>query len=162
MERKILIFRLFFLFFFIFFNNNLFSAEIIRGHVKIVDGDTVHIGKYKIRLHGIDAPELNQNCFYKKNIWKCGKESKDFLINIIDNNEITCKIIDKDRYKRHIGICFKDNINLNKKIVLEGWAIAYRYYSKDYIIDEEIAKINKSGIWKGSFEEPYLFRKNNK
>ena len=35
---------------------------------KIIDGDTLHIGKYKIRLHGIDAPELNQNCLRKLNI----------------------------------------------------------------------------------------------
>ena len=151
--------RLFFLFFLFFFNNNLFSAELISGHAKIIDGDTVHIGKYKVRLYGIDAPELNQKCFFKKNIWRCGEESKKFLINIIDNNEIYCKIIDKDRYKRHIGICFKNKINLNKKIVQEGWAIAYRYYSKDFINDEKIAKINKLGIWKGKFEEPYLFRK---
>ena len=148
--------------FIFFFYNNLFSAEIITGHAKIIDGDTLHIGKYKIRLHGIDAPELNQDCILNDNVWNCGKESKFFLINFINNKKISCKLIDTDRYKRHIGICFKDNINLNKKIVREGWAVAYRYYSKDFIYDENIAKGNKLGIWKGDFEEPYLYRKKNK
>ena len=158
-----MIFKFLFAFVFIlFFYSNLFALELIKGHAKIIDGDTLHIGKYKIRLHGIDAPELNQNCLFNDKVWNCGKESKKFLINFINNKKISCKLIDTDRYKRHIGICFKDKINLNKKIVQEGWAIAYRYYSKDFVDDEKIAKINKSGIWKGNFEEPYLFRKKNK
>ena len=158
-----MIFKFLFIFVFIlFFYNKLHTAEIINGNAKIIDGDTLHIGKYKIRLHGIDAPELNQNCLFNHKVWNCGKESKNFLINFIDNKKISCKLIDKDRYKRHVGICFKDTINLNKKIVQAGWAIAYRYYSKDFVEDEKIAKINKSGIWKGSFEEPYLFRKKSK
>ena len=48
-----------------------------------------------------------------------------------------------------------------KELVKKGWAIAYRYYSNDYIVEEEIAKKNQSGIWKGNFEEPYLFRRKN-
>ena len=46
-------------------------------------------------------------------------------------------------------------------MVREGWAIAYRYYSKDYVNEEEIAKAEKKGIWQGSFVEPYIWRKNN-
>ena len=50
---------------------------------------------------------------------------------------------------------------MNEFMVENGWAIAYRYYSKDYIKFEDKAKRNKVGIWQGSFQEPYLFRKNN-
>ena len=162
-EANILIFKFFLIvFIFFFFFNGTQNQKLISGKAKIIDGDTIHIGSNKIRLHGIDAPELNQNCLFNDKVWNCGKESKKFLINFINNKKISCKLIDKDRYKRHIGICFKDKINLNKKIVQEGWAIAYRYYSKDFVDDENIAKINKLGIWKGDFEEPYLFRKKNK
>ena len=51
---------------------------------------------------------------------------------------------------------------LNEIIVKNGWAIAYRYYSKDYVEEELYAKTKKIGIWKGSFEEPYIYRKKNK
>ena len=34
----------------------------ITGKPRVVDGDTIHIGKTKIRLHGIDAPEMKQTC----------------------------------------------------------------------------------------------------
>ena len=39
---------------------------------------------------------------------------------------------------------------------------AYRYYSLDFTIEEESARLNKKGIWRGKFEDPYEFRKNNK
>tara|TARA_Y100000590_G_scaffold252236_1_gene283213 strand:+ start:882 stop:1370 length:489 start_codon:yes stop_codon:yes gene_type:complete len=161
MEQKILIFRLFILFFFLFFNNNILSSELIKGHAKIIDGDTIHIGKYKIRLHGIDAPEIKQTCTINEKKWNCGIKSKEYLIKFISNHIVNCKIIDKDRYNRLIGICFVNYKNINQYIVKNGWAIAYRYYSNDYIKEEEIAKKNQSGVWKGKFEEPYLFRKKN-
>ena len=46
-------------------------------------------------------------------------------------------------------------------MVSEGWAIAYRYYSKDYVNEENTAKVHKSGIWQGEFTEPYIWRKKN-
>ena len=47
-------------------------------------------------------------------------------------------------------------------MVKDGWAIAYRYFSEDYIPEEEIAKRSKKGIWQGTFIEPYVWRKKNK
>ena len=170
MDVKILIFS-----FFLFFLSILFQSyeKTIYGKPKIIDGDTVHINNKKIRLHAIDAPEINQTCSKDKFIWNCGIESKNFLKKIIDEDKIICKPTGMDKYKRYIGICYKweknflwrksnDVINLNREMVLKGWAIAYRYYSLDYIKEEEIAKNNRVGIWIGKFEEPYLFRKRNK
>ena len=76
--------------------------------------------------------------------------------------EVTCKVNGIDQYKRYIAECYLNNLNINQYMVKQGWAIAYRFYSKDYIDEEFIAKRKKLGIWKGEFEEPYLFRKKNK
>ena len=57
---------------------------------------------------------------------------------------------------------FVDNLNINQTMVKSGWAIAYRYYSADYIGEENFAQKNLLGIWRGKFEEPYIFRKKNK
>jgi endonuclease YncB( thermonuclease family) len=46
-------------------------------------------------------------------------------------------------------------------MVRNGLAVAYKRYSKDYLRDEEYAKENKLGIWKGSFERPEKWRKLN-
>ena len=163
MEANILIFKflfIFFLYFLIYYINQ--NQIIILGEAKVIDGDTIHINNNKIRLHGIDAPELNQNCIYKEKNWECGRDSKKYLLNLTNFNQVKCKVIGIDRYKRFIATCFIDHANINKMMVKEGWAIAYRYYSKDYVDEEFIAKKNKFGIWKGKFIEPYLFRKKNK
>ena len=162
MELKILIFKfffIFFLYFLIYYSNQ--NQIIISGKAKIIDGDTIHIENNKIRLHGIDAPELNQNCNYENKDWECGQQSKKYLEQLIDLNAVNCQVIGIDRYKRYIGICYVNKLNINKMLVKNGWAIAYRFYSKDYTDEEFIAKKMKIGIWKGDFEEPYIYRKNN-
>jgi len=134
MEQKILIFKLLSIAFFIFlFSNYAHSENLVSGKAKVIDGDTIHIGNNKIRLHGIDSPEIKQTCMINDNFWNCGTESKKALKNIILQNEVNCEIIDIDRYKRFIGICFVNDKNINKYMVKNGWAIAYRYYSLDYI-----------------------------
>lgn len=160
MEQKILIFKILVFLLFIF-NSPALTQEIIKGNAKVIDGDTIHIGNNKIRLHGIDAPEKNQKCFILNDEWNCGKQSTISLINLINLKKVNCIIIDKDRYSRKIGDCYVDEININKWMVKNGWALAYRNYSAKYIEDEEFAKKNDKGIWQGNFENPWDFRKKN-
>ena len=151
---------------------NLLAEEII-GISKVIDGDTVHINNFKIRLEGIDAPEMRQKCkkeflkisstigfiFYKD--YNCGEVSKKKLKDKIKESEIKCISSSKDRYKRHIATCFKGQTNLNQWMVRNGYAIAYRRYNKKYIPDEDFAKENKLGLWKGKFMKPEKWRKLN-
>jgi endonuclease YncB( thermonuclease family) len=156
-----LIFKIIFILFFFIFPY-FFKFEVVNGVAKVVDGDTIHIGKNKIRLHGIDAPEIDQKCFFNNEDWECGRKSTHALIEMIKNNPVQCRINGVDRYKRYIAVCFSDRKNLNKMMVKNGWAIAYRYYSNNYIDEEFIAERKKLGIWKGKFMEPYIFRSSKK
>ena len=63
---------------------NIGNSKTILGQAKIIDGDTIHIKSNKIRLHGIDAPELNQTCLFENKSWDCGKESESFLLELIN------------------------------------------------------------------------------
>ncbi len=45
-----------------FFLAQTSNSTEIYGIPKIIDGDTVHINNKKIRLEGIDAPEIKQQC----------------------------------------------------------------------------------------------------
>ncbi len=148
-------------------------GEQLSGIPKIVDGDTVHINEYKIRLEGIDAPELNQSCkkpylqissFFGLSLnknYECGKISKKKLIIKINNQPIKCISSSKDKYKRYLGTCYLGKLNLNKWMVREGYAVAYRRYSKRYLIDEKYAFENKLGLWEGTFLRPEKWRKLN-
>jgi endonuclease YncB( thermonuclease family) len=138
------------------------TADEIKGFSKVVDGDTVHINNNKIRLNGIDAPEKKQICIRSKQEYSCGTESTEALLKKIEKKPIICKVeLNKDRYGRFIGVCFVGKINLNKWMVRNGHAVAYRRYSKDYIQDEEHAKKQKIGLWAGTFLEPEKWRKLN-
>ena len=55
----------------------------------------------------------------------------------------------------------KGKTNLNQWMVRNGYAIAYRRYSKKYILDEDFAKENKLGLWQGKFMSPEKWRKLN-
>ena len=154
------------------FSTNILAEEII-GIPKIVDGDTVYINNYKIRLEGIDAPEMKQECkreklkissiigytFYED--YYCGKHSKANLEAKVKGSNIKCISFTKDRYKRYLAKCFKGKINLNRWMVRNGHAVAYRRYSKEYIPDEDFAKENKLGLWQGKFLNPEKWRKLN-
>ena len=92
----------------------------------------------------------------------CGKENlKCHGITESQKKKLNCNILDVDRYKRLIGECFKRNINLNSWMVSNGYAVAYRKYSKKYVSDEINAKNNKLGIWQGKFEMPWDYRRKN-
>ena len=128
--------------------------------VIITDGDTIKFNNKKIRLHGIDTPEIKQLCKNKNGEdYKCGVKAKLALINIISSHQVKCSVHGKDRYKRLIATCFVKNININEWLVKEGWALAYRRYSKDYVDEELFAKNNKLGLWKGDFLEPWKWRR---
>jgi|TARA_B110000285_G_C14991039_1_gene546349 endonuclease YncB( thermonuclease family) len=142
-------------------NTKVISSEIY-GIPVITDGDTIKISNNKVRLHGIDAPEKKQKCTKNKKKYNCGTVATEALIKKIGKNTVKCLIQKKkDRYNRFIGVCFVEKEDLNKWMVRNGYAIAYRRYSKDYILDEEFAKINKFGLWSGTFLKPEKWRKLN-
>ena len=142
--------------------NTRITASEIYGLAIITDGDTIKILNNKIRLHGIDAPEKRQKCIKNAKEYNCGIVATEALIKKIGKKAVKCLTQkNKDRYNRFIGVCFVDQEDLNKWMVRNGYAIAYRRYSKDYILDEEFAKRNKLGLWSGTFLKPEKWRKIN-
>jgi endonuclease YncB( thermonuclease family) len=142
------------------FCQKTYAIEII-GFSKIIDGDTIHISSNKIRLEGIDAPEMKQKCKKSQKEYFCGIVSQIKLKEKINNNQVKCISSSKDKYQRYIAICFIKDINLNKWMVRNGYAISYKRYSKKYVPDEDFAKRNKLGVWSGFFMEPEKWRKLN-
>ena len=132
----------------------------ITGKPRVIDGDTIHIGDTKIRLHGIDAPEMKQTCRTSKGKEQmCGVLAKQALERLVKGQDVTCKGYTRDRYKRLIAVCYVGQLNINEQMVADGWALAYRRYSTDYVRAETLAKSRREGMWRTEFVPPWKWRK---
>ena len=143
------------IFFFLTYN------DVKSYEIKIIDGDTIHLNNEKIRFTGIDTPELKQTCNKNNEIIYCGIQARQLLINKIGKNKVNCVKEGKDQYKRTLAECFVNDLSLSRFLVREGYAFAYRKYSKKFINDEDFAKKNNMGMWSMNFEYPWDWRKKN-
>ena len=143
------------IFFFLTYN------DVKSYEIKIIDGDTIHLNNEKIRFTGIDTPELKQTCNKNNEIIYCGIQARKLLINKIGKNKVNCVRKGKDQYNRTLAECFVNDLSLSRFLVREGYAFAYRKYSKKFIEDENFAKNNNMGMWSMKFEYPWDWRKKN-
>ncbi|EPS9403855.1 thermonuclease family protein [Campylobacter upsaliensis] len=133
------------------FKEQNLEKELTGKVSKVIDGDTIellaktskenpynHITKLKIRLYGIDAPELKQ---------AYGKEAKEFLSALVLKQEVSLIIENKDKYDRFVGTLFLKGQDINKEMVKNGYAHAYESFSKKYLAEQADAKMFKLGLW---------------
>ena len=135
-----------------------------RVHItKVSDGDSLRSGNLRIRLFGIDAPELKQQCADQNGVlWGCGVAAQRQLNDLIDTKKnLQCNLRDVDRYGRLIMQCFNGAIDIGAAMVRSGHALAYRHFSDLYIAEEEQAKTALKGIWRGTFSPPWEWRRQN-
>ena len=135
------------------------AAQTVTGRASVTDGDTLEIRDVDIRLHGIDAPESAQTCIAGGQRWPCGRRSANALAAKIDRGTVRCEGRDRDRYGRLIAVCYAGGTDLNAWLVRNGWALAYRRYSRDYVPEERQAQAEGAGIWRGEFVAPWEWRR---
>ncbi len=86
------------------------GREIV-GQGNIVDGDTIKIGAFKIRLTGFDAPESKQKCRRDGKVYNCGLVATEALRQLAAGQTVRCHTTEKDRYGRWLGSCFVANVD---------------------------------------------------
>lgn len=140
-------------------NTHAGSRSGTSGTVRVVDGDTIDIAGSRIRLHGIDAPESSQGCMKGSWRWNCGQEATAALRGLIARRPVSCATRGRDRYGRDIAVCTVSGADINAWMVRNGWALAYRRYSLDYVLHERWARDGRLGIWQGKFVKPWDWRR---
>lgn len=131
----------------------------LTGPARIIDGDTLEVRGIRVRLHGIDAPESAQRCRSASRIWSCGREATRALSRRIGSHPVACKQRDRDRYGRVVAVCRVGGEDVNAWMVAEGWAFAYRKYSRRYLAQEKAARAAKRGVWRGEVVAPWDWRR---
>lgn len=143
-----------------YFDREVRTDKDGRG-IAVQDGDSFVIQQTTIRLDGIDAPELKQNCFSADgSIWRCGGEARNQLAKMLRKGDVKCEPSAKDRYGRTIAKCSAEGIpDIAEAMVRLGWAInAANVGEGKYAAAEEEARNAKRGIWQGKFDRPNVYR----
>jgi len=132
----------------------------IIGTASVIDADTLDIRSERIRLVGVDAPESGQKCKDAKGaLVRCGTTAANALDAWINRNPVTCISEGKDRYSRVLGKCSVRGQSVQDWIVRNGYGVAYRDYSTEFVPAEIAAREAKAGIWAGEFVMPWDWRK---
>lgn len=159
LKEKIIIIFIMVSYLFFYKINIIEAAEILK--IAVHDGDTVTVTaknrkKIKIRLLGIDAPELEQ---------ENGNASKRHLNRLLKNNKITYKTEYKDSFGRSVATIFAGKQDINLQMVKDGYAWHYRQFSKSKKLEaaQENAQKNRLGLWSSKNPmPPWEFRKEQK
>jgi endonuclease YncB( thermonuclease family) len=135
-------------------------ATDISGVVTAVhDGDTFTIdGRTKIRVFGIDAPELRQQCRLDaihrpgpSPCVPCGEHARDALAGLLMGKTVTC--VDRGKsYDRAVGECTVGKIEVGLWMLSSGQAFVYRQFLKKgdrsaYNGAEASARRAAEGVW---------------
>lgn len=130
------------------------ETQTLEGRAVINDGDTVTLGKERIRLRGIDAPEFDQTCTKGGAQYSCGRQARDALVALTRGRSVTCSGTQRDKYQRLLALCEAGGVEINRRLVEDGWAISYG----DYHAEEDDARGKGAGLWAGSFDRPRDWR----
>ena len=134
--------------------SDTFYAKVIGVH----DGDSITVltsaqQQIKVRLEGIDCPELNQNF---------GQKSKQLTAALCFNKLVRIVKTGKDQYGRTLAFVYIGDLCVNNELLKQGLAWHYKKYNHDPALAslETNARAKKAGIWSQSAPvPPWVFRK---
>lgn len=133
------------------------QANRSNGPFTVIDGDTLSEKGMRLRLRGIDAPEIGQMCAGPSGAYDCGMVARNGLIRLSQKGSVECfgPGDEQDRYGRTLVTCRSGEDDLGQQMVSLGLAVA----DGDYHMAEVEARRAQRGVWAGSFERPEDWRR---
>lgn len=121
------------------------SAIIACTAPTVHDGDTLRCGADRIRLFGVDAPEVRRGNVAAEPL---AYEARDLLISLT-RERVGCRVVATDRYKRHVARCWSSaSPDLNAAMIRSGLTTEWRAYSHGaYAGPQDEARAAQRGVW---------------
>ncbi len=122
------------------------QTEIAGLVFRVSDGDTLTLrdargDEWRIRLHGIDSPEKEQDF---------GQKAGAELARLVKNKNVRVTVQDIDKFGRVVGRVYLGEMDVNCEMVRLGWAWYYAAFAPDdqkLLQAEAEARREKRGIW---------------
>jgi len=108
------------------------------GPAQVIDGDTIVVAGTRVRLYGIEAPDLAA---------AGGAEARRRLAALAGGGPVAVAPIAIDRYGRTVGRARRDGLDLSRAMVAAGCARAMPYWSFAYVGTELAARRARRGLW---------------
>jgi len=143
------------------------AARIVEGIVRAVyDGDTILLVtrdaiQLKTRLYGVDAPETAKP---DQPGQPFGGAARRALFSKVMGKTVSAEIVDIDQYQRAVAVIRYAGRDINREMVAEGMAWAYRQflqgpYASEYLDAETRARSRRAGLWRDvNPRPPWEFR----
>lgn len=133
----------------------------ISGPATAIEGDLLEIAGKRVRLYGIDAPEMKQSCRVMIFAWGCGEEAQKMLSALIADRTVTCAEMTRDVVGMPEALCQTDGVQLNETMVRIGMALSRPSEPRAFAAEEAAAERAGVGLWRSSFEKPWEWRAAN-
>ncbi|CAM0948223.1 unnamed protein product [Alopecurus aequalis] len=122
-----------------------FTAHVEEDR-KVVNGSNngeIFARKYRIRMRGIDAPELEM---------EYGMEARNELVNLIEGKCVMIYVYEKDQYERHIGDIYCGAMFIQEEMLKRGFAWYCKIYDKRCEFEQHMqwereARDARRGLW---------------
>ncbi|KAJ1688753.1 hypothetical protein LUZ63_012908 [Rhynchospora breviuscula] len=130
---------------------------IIKDKYRIINlpnNEEILARDYRIRLRGIDAPEINM---------EYGREARDELRKLIQGKPLTIQVYGKDRYRRLVGDVYCNGTFIQEKLLRRGCAWHYEVYDKrpSFAQWQREARNAHRGLWANPNPvAPWEFKRN--
>ncbi|XP_072975709.1 probable staphylococcal-like nuclease CAN1 isoform X2 [Typha angustifolia] len=124
----------------------------IKGH----DNKFTLARKYRIRLRGIDAPEMAMTY---------GQESKEALVKLIQGKSLTIHVYGEDCYGRSIGDIYCNGVFIQEQLLKRGFAWHFKAYDQrpEFANWQKEARLARRGLWGlPNPEKPWEWRKTHR
>lgn len=106
----------------------------------IHDGDTFRLGALRVRVWGIDAPELET---------QFGPAARAQLVQLVADRRVTCRDTGKRNHDRIVAQCWNwQGIDLAAAMARTGWAVNWSTFSHGrYLADQQAAQRERRGVF---------------
>ena len=143
------------------------AARTVEGVVRAVyDGDTILLvtrgtNRLKTRLYGVDAPETAKPDEAGQPF---GEAARRALLAKVMGKKVSAEVMDVDQYQRSVAVIRYAGRDINREMVAEGMAWAYRRYlqgsyASEYLVAENRARSRRVGLWRDvNPRPPWEFR----